>query len=308
MRIYPVSLLAFASIVSFMACNETPHALHPEYLRDIMKEVRQIDSAVNAIYGWEPRDSTFNSRTDTVVADMMNRYYQESIAIDSISNGRQRSYDQARTTWTEFLRLCEEGQFKSALDFYLAKDSCSRSSNAGDFIVHLKHSSNRYKFYSKVLYPLLRAYNDSYSADKEYIEVLSAEKVFEEMTILTCAEGNNYVPEVYPMLVIDLGAKLVEVDRIKDAVGFTGRLIEALYRSTGDALYSNFVGTDYACRIYLLADDHDNAIGTWEYFRTFLEDCQEDFDPKEFAIFRRETEKKIEAIRDSQQYSMAVFD
>lgn len=307
MRIYPVSLLAFAAIVSFMACNETPHVLHPEYLRDIMKEVRQIDSAVNAIYGWEPRDSTFNSRTDTVVADMMNRYYQESIAIDSISNGRQRSYDQARTTWTEFLRLCKEGQFKSALDFYLAKDSCSRSSNAGDFIVHLKHSSNRYKFYSKVLYPLLRAYNDSYSADKEYIEVLSAEKVFEEMAILTCPEGNNYVPEVYPSLIVELGTKLAEMDKAKEAVEFTGSLINALYALTEDPLYSNYIGVFYAAHIYLMDDDHESAIRMWEGLRTFL-DNSKNYTPEDLVNYYSAIDDRIEAIRDSQQYSMVVFD
>lgn len=272
-----------------------------------MKEVRQIDSAVNAIYGWEPRDSTFNSRTDTVVADMMNRYYQESIAIDSISIGRQRSFDQARKTWAVFMRLCEERQFKEALDFYMAKDSCAKNSNAGDFIVHLKHSSNRYGFYSRVLYPLLRAYNDSNSANIEYVEALRAEKAFEEMTILMNAEGSGYVPEVYPSLIVELGTKLAEMDKAKEAVEFTGSLINALYALTEDPLYSNYIGVFYAAHIYLMDDDHESAIRMWEGLRTFL-DNSKNYTPEDLVNYYSAIDDRIEAIRDAQQYSMAVAD
>lgn len=307
MKTCQIILLVITAISSVLACDKTPRARHPEYLKDIVKEVRQLDSAVNAIYGWEPRDSTFDPATDTVVAEMMNRYYEELIDIDSVSSDRQQSYDEARETWAEFKRLCENGLFKKALDLYMAEDSCAQKSNAGDIIIHLKHSSNRYGFCSRVLYPLLRAYNDSNSANIEYVEALRAEKAFEEMTILMNAEGSGYVPEVYPTLVVELGTKLAEMDKAKEAVEFTGSLINALYALTEDPLYSNYIGIFYAAHIYLMDDDHESAIRMWEGLRTFL-DNSKNYTPEDLVNYYSAIDNRIEAIRDAQQYSMAVAD
>ena len=46
----------------------------PESLTDVKTVVAQLDSTVTAMYGWEPRDSTYNHSLDTLVAGMMNEY------------------------------------------------------------------------------------------------------------------------------------------------------------------------------------------------------------------------------------------
>ena len=46
----------------------------PESLSVVKDVVAQLDSAVTAMYGWEPRDSTYNHSVDTLIAGIMNDY------------------------------------------------------------------------------------------------------------------------------------------------------------------------------------------------------------------------------------------
>lgn len=91
----------------------------PESLTDVKGIVAQLDSAVTAMYCWESRDSTYNHGVDTLVAGIMNEYnandsgykYQDG----SIPAIEQQAYDEARTTWSEFKRLIDNGKYKRFL-------------------------------------------------------------------------------------------------------------------------------------------------------------------------------------------------
>ena len=134
----------------------------PENLVGVKRAVAMLDSAVTAMYGWEPRDSTYNHSLDTLVAGLMNDYHADDPEYKyrdgSIPAIQQSAYDEARVTWTEFKRLIDADKYEEALEFYLGEGDDYIKKNSGDFLVFLKHSTQRYVFFSDVLRRLMQEY------------------------------------------------------------------------------------------------------------------------------------------------------
>ena len=109
--------------VSIVACGQQKTI--PEGLAGVKTVVAQLDSAVTAMYGWEPRDSTYNHSVDTLVAGMMNDYKADDPEYQpkdgSVPAIQQQTYDEARVTWAEFKRLIDADKYEEALNLYLKR-------------------------------------------------------------------------------------------------------------------------------------------------------------------------------------------
>ena len=106
-------IATLAITVSIIACGQQKSI--PENLSDVKTVVAQLDSAVTAMYGWEPRDSTYNHSLDTLVAGMMNEYKADDPEYEHQDEGvpviQQQAYDEARVTWAEFKRLIDADKY-----------------------------------------------------------------------------------------------------------------------------------------------------------------------------------------------------
>ena len=258
-------------LASVVACAQTTDV--PENLIGVKEVVAQIDSTVTAMYGWEPADSTYNPSTDTLVASIL----------DNLSNPlkqsggavRQEAYNQARITWAEFKRLVDTDAYEKALNFYLSEDK--EGKKAGDFLLYLKHSSQRYAFFSQVLRPLMLEYKGADEALEDYVNNLRLEKAMEEASIDLSANSNGYVPEVYPFVVRDLCMALAVMGEMEEAKGLASDMAKGVYGLTGDVLYCNFVATQLLAQMYTYVDKPDQAKTTWTDFRDYLLENKSDY-------------------------------
>ena len=256
----------------------------PENLVGVKNVVAQLDSAVSAMYGWEPRDSTYNPEVTSTVSDILKDYaadnpdHEPQYGNDPVHE--QKTYDDARVTWAEFKRLCDADKYKEALAFYEDEDADSGKKNAGDFLVFLKHSTQRYLFFSQVLRPLMQEYKGDEVALDEYISLLQLEKAMEDFSIEMQADGNGYIPEVYPYVVRDLGFGLVVTGKIDEALEFAGDMAYAVYGLTGDTLFADFTSTQYAAQLYTLNREFEQAVDVWEGYKDYLNENRSDYDPE----------------------------
>ena len=273
-------LLSLALILtSVVACAQTTDV--PENLVGVKEVVAQIDSTVTAMYGWEPADSTYNHSIDTVVSAIMDQYEAEHPdrpkEVRTEHAVQQKAYDEARVTWAEFKRLIDADKYKEALDFYEGEKASSRGKNSGDFLVYLKHSSQRYAFFSQVLRPLMLEYKCADEALEDYVNNLRLEKAMEEASIDLSANSNGYVPEVYPFVVRDLCMALAVMGEMEEAKGLASDMAKGVYGLTGDVLYCNFVATQLLAQMYTYVDKPDQAKTTWTDFRNFLLENKSDY-------------------------------
>ena len=277
----------------------------PESLSEVKGIVAKLDSAVTAMYGWEPRDSTYNHSIDTVVSAIMDQYETEHPdrpkEVRTEHAVQQQAYDEARVTWAEFKRLIDADKYSEALDLYEGENASSRGKNSGDFLVFLKHSTQRYVFFSQVLLPMMQEYKDADSARVEYINLLHLEKAMEDGTIAMNAETTGYVPEVYPSMVMDLGFALLADGKMDEAQNLFGDIANAIYLQTDDALYANFIATKYAASLYLHDEKPDWARASWEDFKGYLEENKGDYDEEELARCLEKIDTEISNIRNMQQ-------
>ena len=242
------SALMLASVV---ACAQTTDV--PENLVGVKEVVAQIDSAVTSMYGWEPADSTYNPATDTLMASILDQLPDHPI--QSAGSVRQVAYNQARVTWTHFKQLIDADEYEKALDFYLSEDENGKK--AGDFLLFLKHSSQRYPFLSQVLRPLMFEYKGADYALEAYVNALRLEKAMEDASIDLSAETNRYVPEVYPFVVRDLCLGLAVMGEMEEAEGLASDMARGVYGLTGDVLYCNYVATQLLAQMYTYVDKLD---------------------------------------------------
>ena len=211
-------LLSLALILTIAIACAQSNAV-PENLVGVKEVVTQIDSAVTAMYGWEPADSTYNHATDTLVSSILSELSEPPEQSDG--SVRQEAYDQARITWAEFKRLVDTDAYEKALNFYLSEDK--EGKKAGDFLLYLKHSSQRYAFFSQVLRPLMLEYKGEKYALEDYVNNLRLEKAMEDASIELSANTNGYVPEAYPNVIRDLGFGLAVMGEMEEAEGQIGR-------------------------------------------------------------------------------------
>ena len=266
-----VFILLFSSLL--IACNH-PGSV-PESLLGVKEVVSELDSVIIASYGWEPRDSTYNKTVDTVLAAIPRAYGETPLIIE------QKTYDDARKTWTKFKKLCDDDKYKEALDYYFSSEEGKNGAKAGDFLVHLRHSALRYTFFSKVLLPLMQEYKGLDYAREEYIKLLQMEKSLEDMSIGLQNNGNHYVPDVYPEVITKLGYTLVEDGRFEEAFRLFPELINGIYGLTGDALTANFLGTKYVSVLYQRVGQRESSKNVWDTLINYLQLYNEDYEDAE---------------------------
>lgn len=272
----------------------------PENLVGVKRTVAMLDSAVTAMFGWEPKDSTYNHTLDTLVAGMMNEYNAENPSYEyrdgNLPAIQQQAYDEARVTWAEFKRLIDADKYKEALDFYEGEGASSRGKNAGDFLVFLKHSTQRYVFFSDVLRRLMQEYKGKDESLKEYINLLQLEKALEDASIEMQADYTGYVPEVYPYVVRDLGLGLVATGKMDEAQNLFSDMAQGVYGLTGDALMANFAATSFTSQLYVFDGKPDWAIANWENFKEYLEDNRSDYDENELKHCCQRIQEEIDKL------------
>ena len=263
-------------LTSMIACAKNNI---PENLVGVKEVVAQIDSAVTAMYGWEPADSTYNPATDTLVASILDQLSDPPKQSDGTV--RQAAYDQARITWVQFKQLIDADKYEKALDFYLSEDENGKK--AGDFLVFLKHSSQRYAFFSQVLRSLEFEYKGVNEALENYVSNLRLEKAMEDASIDLSADTNGYVPEVYPYVVRDLCLGLAVMGEMEEAEGLFSDMAKGVYGLTGDVLYCNYVATQLLAQMYTYVDDPGQAKTAWTDFRDYLIENESDYDEEDLA-------------------------
>ena len=291
-------LISSTILLVSLSCGQQKNV--PESLSNIKEVVAKLDADVSSMYGWEPRDSTYNHSLDTVVSEMMDQYEAERPDVNTGERTeyavQQQAYDEARVTWAEFKRLCDADEYEKALEVYLGEGDDYVKKNSGDFLVFLKHSTQRFVFFSQVLLPIMREYKGDTFAFNEYIDLLQLEKAMEDVSIAMSAENNGYVPEVYPYVVQELGSALVSVGKMDEAQDLFRDLIDGVYGLTDDALFANFFGTRYCAELYLQDDKPDWALATWDDFKEFLENNKSDYDPEDLAKCLERIEQEMELI------------
>ena len=294
-RFTDIILAASLSLFAAVACGQTK--LIPESFAGLKPTVARLDSAVTAMYGWEPRDSTYKHSADTLVENSLLRY--EADHPEAPQHGKcnlaivQKTYDDARLTWAEFKRLVDADRYKEALEVYLKEDKNHVKKNAGDFIIFLKHSTQRYVFYSQVLLPLLQEYKDAKFARTEYISVLQLEKLIEEGSMAMSTEGMGYVPDVYPGMVMDLGFALLADGKMDDAQNLFTDIANAIFWITGNPLLANLTATKYAAALYIRDGKPEWARAQWNDLKVYLIEHKAEYDPEALANCIARIEKEI---------------
>lgn len=271
-------LLSLALILAIAIACAQSNAV-PENLVGVKEVVTQIDSAVTAMYGWEPADSTYNHATDTLVSSILSELSEPPEQSDG--SVRQEAYDQARITWAEFKRLVDTDAYEKALNFYLSEDK--EGKKAGDFLLYLKHSSQRYAFFSQVLRPLMLEYKGEKYALEDYVNNLRLEKAMEDASIELSANTNGYVPEAYPYVIRDLGFGLAVMGEMEEAEGLASDMARGIYGLTGDALLCNYTATQFLAQMYTYVDKPDQAKTTWTDFRDYLMENKSDYNEEDLA-------------------------
>lgn len=271
-------LLSLALILTIAIACAQSNAV-PENLVGVKEVVTQIDSAVTAMYGWEPADSTYNHATDTLVSSILSELSEPPEQSDG--SVRQEAYDQARITWAEFKRLVDTDAYEKALNFYLSEDK--EGKKAGDFLLYLKHSSQRYAFFSQVLRPLMLEYKGEKYALEDYVNNLRLEKAMEDASIELSANTNGYVPEAYPYVIRDLGFGFAVMGEMEEAEGLASDMARGIYGLTGDALLCNYTATQFLAQMYTYVDKPDQAKTTWTDFRDYLMENKSDYNEEDLA-------------------------
>lgn len=256
----------------------------PESLIGLKESVAKIDSAVYARYGINPNDYDLGLEGVNEVDGFMDATEKES-------------FDKACKTWKHFKRLCDAEKYEDALNYYLGNEKKSGLRNDGQFLIFLNHSLQRYLFFSGVLKPLMLEYKGIEFTNSKYIELMSLEKDLEDMTIASHAEDTGYVPEIYPLVIRDLGSALAASGKIKEAQELFNDLIHAMYGLTGDALYSNFYGAMYSAKLFEDNGYNDLAIINFEDFLDYLGEHKDDFEEVEYNQCVSKVHSEIERLK-----------
>lgn len=284
-----------AILMTIVACGQKNPI--PEELDRVKETVAKLDSAVTAMYGWEPRDFTYSHSLDTLVAGIMNEYKANDSEYEHQDEGvpaiQQQAYDEARITWAKFKRMIDADKYEEALNLYLCEGNDHIKKKSGDFLVYLKHSTQRYVFFSQVLLPLMQEYKGKDAARENFINNLQLEKAMENVSIQLQADNSGYVPEVYPLVVRDLGIALASSGKMDEAHNLFNDLIEGVYSLSGSALLANYIASDYAEKLYIIEGKTEGAIANWKRFKEAVEQNKSAYDPEEVQVCLHRIEEAI---------------
>ena len=240
----------------------------------IKQAIEMIDSARLALIGFEPKEPGYQPDANPLGVPT------------------QESFDSAAVTWGTFVRLCREDKLKEAYDLY------DEDGKRGDFMVCLKHSTNRYYFYTYVLKPMMYEFEPKDSADVKYLNLMKVEYYLGEDMMQNMVGNNDYIPDTFPDLTFELGIMLAEMDRIDEAlemIGSFGYAVQGLY---GNPAFTNFEITLYVAQVYYAAGDVGQAIATLEDYKEYTSGHKDPGrNPEEYDYYCSLVDDAIEDIR-----------
>ena len=273
---FAATVLAAGFLLSAASCKakEEFKVIDPDSVNGV---IAQIDSSLAALKGFEPDEAGFSD------------------GLPASGAYSQATYDSARVTWKEFTRLCAVHKFKKAYELYYAEG------RSGDFLVHLKTARNRYVFDSSVLWPLIAEFEtDKQVAVKKYIDAVELEYLLESATMATAKGDSDYIPELFPMLVKDLGNLLSISGRLDDALGLVDDYAYAIEGQYGNPAYTTYCTAILTAGFYNSADEYRKAIGALEGYIQYVsapENRNPGTEPAEYEFYIAEVEKLIAQVR-----------
>ena len=204
----------------------------------------------------------------------------------------QEQYDKAKESWSVFKNLCTNDRYAEALAHF--------NDAHNDLILYLKHSTLRYKFYKSVVLPLMIEYEGVESAIGKYIAYLELQQSQAEVSIaLGEIQGNNYVPEVYPYILMDLAEGYVMTGDLERGMGLISNIISSFNILTKDIIFANFQGVSTGAKLQQMTGDIESAIYIWEDFKRFLSEYSELADSaEELAYYGDLADEYIKQLRD----------
>ena len=259
-------LLGFSTL---LACSQKP-AIKQELIA-VKKAVLQLDSMSVFLYGWEPKDSTYVPFDDSALEILIEREQPSHPMYDSLDvasvHPSQEQYDIANEAWSTFKGLCVTEHYEEALaNFYDAHN---------DLIIFLKHSTLRYRFYQSVVLPLMIEYEGVESAIDKYITYLEFQQSQAEVSIaLGEIQGNNYVPEVYPYILMDLAEGYMMKGDLERGMELISNIIASFNILTGDVMFANYQGVSFGAKLQQMSGNIETAILIWEDYMRFLSEHQ----------------------------------
>ena len=251
------------------SCKQKPE-ISPKLLA-VKETVLQLDSMSVNLHGLEPKDSTYVPFDDSALETLIEREQPSHPIYDSLDvasvHPSQEQYDIANEAWSTFKSLCTDDHYEEALaNFYDAHN---------DLILYLKHSTLRYKFYKSVVLPLMIEYEGVESAIGKYITYLELQQYQAEVSIaLGEIQGNNYVPEVYPYILMDLAEGYMMTRDLERGMGLISNIIASFNILTGDVMFANYQGVSIGAKLQRMTGNIETAIYIWEDFKRFLSENQ----------------------------------
>ena len=288
--------MVFATLICLPAClSQNGSNWQDDQTGSLLADVRQtvlaLDSAVVGEHRQTP-DSIERMAKSKAVEIFM------EISQDDPDNTEpvrvEQAYQEASRAWERFKRLCLEGNYEQALDFYLATDEDSVKTHAGDLLIHLNKSKQRYILMTRVVAPLMRTYRGDSLAIVQLIEDLSLEKLFEDLTM---EMNEDYVPEVYPAVVRGLGMAMTMNGQIDEALGLANDLVYAVFRETRNVLAANVRTVQYRVELLQLVGDDESILGEYQWIRSFLLENEEVYDAEELKMAIQQIDSEIEQLQ-----------
>lgn len=289
--------MVFATLICLQACHSQNGSNRQNdqagsLLAGVGQMVLKLDSAIVCEQNRQIPDS-IERMIKSKVAETMVEFRQENPDYTE-SESVEQSIQEAGRAWEQFKRLCLDGKYEQALDFYLATDEDSVKSNAGDLLMHLRDSKQRYVLMTRVIAPMMRTFRGDSLAIVQLIEDLSLEKLFEDYTMEI---NEDYVPEVYPAVVRGLGMAMTMNGQIDEALGLANDLVYAVFRETRNVLAANMRTVQYRVEVLQLLGDNESVLGEYQWIRSFLLENEEVYDAEELKMAIQQIDSEIEQLQ-----------
>ena len=292
-RLFCIALI-LGTIFGITSCKHKTE-IKPELLA-VKEAVLQLDSMSIYLQGWEPNDTTYVPFDDSAMEDLIEREQPSHPIYDTLDvaslHPTQEQYDKAKESWSVFKNLCTNDRYAEALAHF--------NDAHNDLILFLKHSTLRYKFYKSVVLPLMIEYEGVESAIGKYITYLELQQSQAEVSIaLGEIQGNNYVPEVYPYILMDLAEGYVMTGDLERGMGLISNIIASFNILTEDIIFANFQGVSTGAKLQQMTGDIESAIYIWEDFKRFLSEYSDLADSaEELAYYGDLADEYIKQLRD----------
>ena len=287
-------ILFILVLISLAACKQKQD-IKPELLA-VKETVLQLDSMSVYLYGWEPNDSTHVPFDDSAMEELIEREQPSHPIYDTLDvaslHPTQEQYDKAKESWSVFKDLCTNDRYAEALANF--KDAHN------DLILFLKHSTLRYKFYKSVALPLMIEYDGVESAIDTHIAYLEIQQYQAELSIaLGEIQGNDYVPEVYPYILMDLAEGYMMKGNLERGMGLISNIIASFNILTEDVMFANYQGVSTGAKLQQMTGNIDTAMYIWEDYKRFLSEHSDLANSEEeLAYYRDMADDNIKQLRD----------